>query len=129
MLLTLESLTAVTAPAGGTLLVLAPDGTLMTVDPTVLGGTPFEDWPIPGVLLIGSWSAVAAAAFWSGMRWAWQLSLAAGLGLVLFELVERIWIGFHPLQVVFCVVGITVLGLATRPSQRRQPDPVHFTDQ
>lgn len=125
-LLTLESITSVTALLGGTLLVLAPDGTLLATDPTVLAGTPFEDWRIPGVLLallVGGGFAMAAISLWSGMRGARQLSQAAGFGLVLFELVELAWIGFHPLQVVFGVVGMAILVLASRPSQPQQSDP------
>lgn len=129
-LLTFEVITSVTAMAGGTLSVLAPDGRLLAADPTVLGGSPFEDWRVPGVLLgllVGGGFAVAAGAVWFRARWAAPLSVAAGLGLVVFELVELAWLTFHPLQVVFTVVGVTVVVLATRLSQQDQPDPVHLT--
>jgi hypothetical protein len=131
-LLTLEVITSVTALAGGALLALFPDGTLLAADPAVLGGSPFEDWRIPGVslgLLVGGGFALTAGAVWARTRWARPLSVAAGLGLVLFELVELAWLGFHPLQVVFGVVGVTVVVLATRLPQQRQPDPVHLAAQ
>jgi hypothetical protein len=52
-LVTLELVTGAAALAGGVLLAAAPDGSLLRADPAVLGGTPFSDWRVPGVLLAG----------------------------------------------------------------------------
>lgn len=35
--------------------------------------------------------------------------MAAGSGLVLFEAIEVMWIGFQPLQVLFTLVGLGVI--------------------
>lgn len=104
----------------------APDGSLLAADPAVLAGSPFHDWRVPGVLLgllVGGGFAGAAGSVWSCSRTARALSVAAGLGLVLFEIVELAWLGFHPLQVVFGVVGVWVSFLAALFPQRRQPLP------
>lgn len=126
-LLVLEIVTAVCALTGGALLVAAPDGKLLAASSTALAGTPFNDWLVPGValgLLVGVGFLLAAAAWWSGTRRAREFSIAAGAGLVLFELVELAWIGFHPLQVVFGAVGAAVVVLANRQPRRIQPDPL-----
>jgi hypothetical protein len=41
-----------------------------------------------------------------------ELSLAAGAGLVCFEAAELAWLGFQPLEAIFAVVGVMVIGLA-----------------
>lgn len=129
-LLTLEALTGVAALVGGALLVISPAGRLLAADTEVLAGSPFSDWLVPGVLLmllVGGGFVVTAIAVWIGARRARQLSIVAGVGLVLFELVEFAWIGFHPLQVVFGVVGTAIAVVAIRlpkePVPASQPEP------
>jgi hypothetical protein len=116
-LLTLETVTSVTALAGGILLMLAPDGSLLMADPAALEGTPFDDWLLPGAALtlcVGVGFAVAAGWQWRRGSHARYVSLAAGVGLVLFEIVQFSVIGFHPLQAVFGLVGVTTAILAWR---------------
>jgi hypothetical protein len=47
-------------------------------------------------------------------RHARELSLAAGAGLVCFEAAELAWLGFQPLEAVFAVVDMVVIGIAWR---------------
>src|SRR3954451_8963466 len=98
MLLGLELVTGGTAVAGGVLLVIAPDGSLLGADPSALVGSPFADWRLPGVLLT---------------------TLVGGAGLVAFEVFELAWIGFQPLEAVVVAVGAAVLFLAAtdRPTR------------
>jgi hypothetical protein len=116
----LELVTAATAVAGGLLLAIAPDGSLLAADPAALTGSPFADYRWPGVLLAGLvgggylltgiWQARSGA----GAR---ALSLVAGLGLIAFEAAELVWLGFQPLEGVLAVVGGIVVVLAgTAPS-------------
>jgi hypothetical protein len=58
-----------------------------------------------GYLLTGWWQ-------WRAGRGARALSLFAGVGLIVFESAELLWLGFQPLQAVFAAVGVTVAGLA-----------------
>jgi len=116
-LITLELVTGAAALAGGALLAAAPDGSLLQANPAVLAGSPFSDWRVPGVLLAG----LAGGGFllagwwqWPGHRYARELSIAAGAGLVCFEAAELAWIGFQPLEAVLAAVGVIVLGLAWR---------------
>src|SRR5215471_3330645 len=46
-LVTLEMTTGATGLAGGVLLAVAPDGSLLRADPDALAGSPFRDWRVP----------------------------------------------------------------------------------
>jgi hypothetical protein len=118
----LELITGATALVGGVLLAIAPDGSLLAADPAVLAGSPFADYRWPGILLAtlvgggylltGWWQARSGV----GAR---ALSVFAGVGLVVFEAGELVWLGFQPLEAVFAVVGATVAVLAVvAPDER-----------
>ncbi|MCW2618225.1 MAG: hypothetical protein JWR28_1374, partial [Modestobacter sp.] len=49
---------------------------------------------------------------WRAGRGIRALSVCAGVGLVLFEAAELLWLGFQPLEAVFAALGATVAGLA-----------------
>jgi hypothetical protein len=122
-LVTLELVTGVAGLAGGVLLAASPDGSLLRADPAVLAGTPFSDWRVPGVLLaglVGGGFLLTGWWQWRGHRYARELSMAAGAGLVCFEAAELGWIGFQPLEAAFAAVGMIIIGLAWR-RRRTQP--------
>jgi hypothetical protein len=124
-IVTIEAVTALAAAAGGALLLIAPDGSLLQADPAVLAGSPFTDWRVPGWLLagfVGGGYALAAAATMTGRRWARPLTAVAGVGLIAFQACEVVWIGPHPLQAVFAAVGAYVLVTALRGVQRVADD-------
>jgi len=101
--------------AGGVLLAAAPDGSLLRADRAVLAGTPFSDWRVPGVLLaglVGGGFLLAGWWQWRDGRYARELSMAAGAGLVCFEAAELGWIGFQSLEAVFAAVGVSIVALA-----------------
>jgi hypothetical protein len=111
----LELVTGAAGLAGGLLLVIAPDGSLLHADPAVLPGTSFANWRIPGVLLaalVGGGFLATGAWQWRGNRYARELSMLAGAGLVAFEATELAWIGFQPLEAVFAIVGASVTAIA-----------------
>jgi hypothetical protein len=117
VLVALELVTGVTGLVGGVLLAAAPDGSLLRADPATLAGSPFSDWRVPGVLLAGLVGGGFLAAGWwqwRGHRYARELSMIAGAGLVCFEAAELAWLGFQPLEAVFAVVGVTIVLLAWR---------------
>jgi len=120
-LATVELLTGATAVAGGALLAAVPDGSLLRADPAVLPGSPFRDWRAPGVLLaglVGGGYLLAGWWQWHDRRYARELSMAAGAGLVCFEAAEWAWLGFQPLEAVFAGVGVAVLAAAWRAPAR-----------
>ena len=119
----LEMTTGVTGLAGGLLLVVVPGGSLLHANPRALAGTPFGDWRVPGVLL----AVLVGGGFLLTGWWQWrdhwharELSIFAGIGLIAFEAAELAWIGFQPLQALFTVVGLAIIGLA-RSTKLNQP--------
>jgi hypothetical protein len=116
----LEFVTGAAGVVGGVLLAAAPDGSLLRADPGALAGTPFGDWRVPGVLLavlVGGGFLVAGWWQWRNYRYARELSLLAGAGLIGFEAAELAWIGFQPLEALFAFVGLVIVVIAWR--QRR----------
>jgi hypothetical protein len=115
VLVALELVTGAAGLAGGVLLAVAPDGSLLRADPATLAGSPFSNWRVPGVLLaglVGGGFLLAGWWQWRRYRYARELSMAAGTGLVCFEAFELAWLGFQPLEAVFALVGVTVVVLA-----------------
>jgi hypothetical protein len=111
ILVGLELFTGGMALVGGLLLVIAPDGSLLNADPAALAGSPFADYRWPGILLA---TLVGAGFLFTGF---WQarsgfgaraLSVFAGVGLIVFETFELLWLGFQPLAAVLAVIGATV---------------------
>jgi hypothetical protein len=100
-----------------------------------LHGTPFTDYTVPAIclgVLVGGTSIAAAIALLLGHPVALGLSGAAGLSIIVFELVEVTVTGYAPvglaLQLFYVAVGIVILGLTgalwtasrrTRPASRR----------
>jgi hypothetical protein len=123
VLVALELVTGVAGLVGEVLLAAAPDGSLLRADPATLAGSPFSDWRVPGVLLaglVGGGFLLAGWWRWRGPRYACELSMAAGAGLVCFEAAELAWLGFQPLEAVFAVVGVAIVMLAWR-TPRTEP--------
>jgi hypothetical protein len=113
----IELITGAAGLAGGMLLVIRPDGSLLHADPNVLTGTPFNDWRLPGVLLAALVGGGFLLAGWWTLRhrrYARELSFFAGMGLIAFEAAEMTWLGFQPLEAVFAVVGVVTIILAWR---------------
>jgi hypothetical protein len=116
----LELATGAAAVTGGLLLTIAPDGSLLAADPAVLSGSPFTDYRLPGVLLatlVGGGYLLTGAREWQAGRGARGLSICAGVGLVVFEAAEVLWLGFQPLEAVFAAVGGAVVALALLPGR------------
>lgn len=117
VLIGLEAFTGIAGVAGGLLLSIRPDGSLLMAKPSALVGSPFDDYRVPGILLallVGVGFLVTSIWQWRSGRHARELSLFAGAGLIAFEAAEFAWLGFQPLQVVFALVGGLVFWLALR---------------
>jgi len=120
----LELFTGATGLAGGVLLGVRPDGSLLRADPGVLAGSPFSDWRVPGALLaalVGGGFLLAGWWTWRNYRYARELSLFAGAGLIAFESAELAWLRFQPLEAVFMAAGLVTAALAWRMPGRADP--------
>jgi hypothetical protein len=114
-LLSLEAIVGVAALAGGALLIAQPDGSLLAAKPSALVGTPFGDWRWPGVLLaVFVGGGMSLTAVWLWLRWARarDAAIASAVGLLVFEVVEYLVIGFQGLQVVIGALSLVMLRLA-----------------
>jgi hypothetical protein len=128
----IEFLVGTAAVTAGALMLIRPDGSLLAADPTVLTPTPFEDWTVPGVLLIvlvGGGFLVAGAVEWSGMPLASAVSIAAGSGLIAFEIVQLALIGWHPLQPIMMIIGAVLILLVNLRVAGNSPTRVTNLDE
>jgi hypothetical protein len=79
------------ALAGGIALVAAPDGSVMRFDPTILAGSPFRDFLVPGLILggvFGIGSFIVAGAGFRRARLAPFCAFAIGCGQMIWIVVE-----------------------------------------
>jgi len=112
-----------------------PDGSSVGIPQEWLEDSPFEDYLIPGIVLAAMGVLSLAAAFLQLRRhqYAWLVAGAAGVGFVIWIIVQSIMMGSfrHPvqttLQVVVILIGFCVSILAglqyrvwqSRPSGQR----------
>ena len=97
------ALLGVGALAGGIALVAKPDGSVMQFDVALLGGSPFADFTIPGLILGGLFGLGSLAVAVLGAyrhRIAPFLAFAIGLGQMVWIVVElaiiKEWSFLHP---------------------------------
>lgn len=124
LLLALQLGTGACALAGGVLLMVAPDGSLLQADPSVLEGTPSPTGGCPASCSRSwsagvSWPPAAGSWQWHHRPHARAVSMLSGLGLIAFEAAELAWIGFQPLEGVFALVGAAIFGLAALQAHGR----------
>jgi hypothetical protein len=113
LLLTLEVVVAANAVGGGIYGLLGAEG----VPPEWLDGSPFETYLIPSLVLlvvVGGTMATAAAALLMHHPRAPELSIGAGVVLLVWLAIEMLIIPLSWLQPVFLVVALLVIGLGIR---------------
>jgi hypothetical protein len=114
----IQAFVGLTAVAGGAALAAAPDGHLLAADPAVLTNTPFADFRFPGILLatfVGVGGLFAAALTWRSWRHAEAIGLVFVGGLLSFEVVEYLLIGWQPLQAFEAILALAMLALILAP--------------
>ena len=125
-LLILTAIQPVGAIGGGVGLVRDPVNNI-GLPVSLLEGTPFKDYLIPGLILlivVGLFSLLVFVGLLIRWKAAWWLSLAYGGGLVIWIVSEVALLGYLPgagigLQIVFGLVGAAVVILAlSRPTSR-----------
>ena len=118
---------------GGGAFIAAPDGHLIRAPESWLEDIPFPDFLIPGLFLffvVGVLSLVSAGALlwrsaWPGLQriapfrgqyWGWTVTGLAGLGILIFEIVESVFIGLSWPQMFYGGIGAAIVLLAlSRP--------------
>jgi hypothetical protein len=136
-LLAILIFTGLTAVIGGLLLIARPDGSLLQASESALSSTPFADWRIPGVLLasfVGLGGLGTTGWVLIGGRAGRVVALLYAIGLLIFEVVEWVWLGFQPLEGVFGLIALGMLFLGStsntmgerRAHFPRVPQPMHI---
>jgi hypothetical protein len=114
---------------GGVAFIVAPDGSIIHAPKSWLEDIPFSDFLIPGLFLffaVGVLPLFAAAAMlwrpaWPGLQriapfkgqyWGWTATGVAGCGIVIFEIVESVFIGLSWPQMLYGGIGTAIVLLA-----------------
>lgn len=82
---------------GGGQFILAPSGDIIGLTTTLLHGSPFESFLLPGIILftvLGVYPLVVLYGLYRGSQWAWPAALSVGAALIVWVLVEGAIIGF-----------------------------------
>lgn len=121
----------------GALLFAAPDGHLVGFSNTILEGSPFTNYLIPGIILflfVGIFQIFVDYSLlthpgwrWpdkinpnKGYHWAWAASWASGVILLVWITVETVLLGYISLlQPIIAVWGIILIILTLLPGVRR----------
>lgn len=121
---------------GGTALVLSPSGSFLEMPSVMLEGSPFNSFLLPGIILLlllgvlpailsfalmaqPGWKRVGFLNIYPGIHWAWTYTVYLGIMLVVWILVEILWISYDALQTIFGLVGVVILVLALLPANMR----------
>ncbi len=127
-LIALLSIVALTAIPSGALLVLHPDGSGFRMPLTVLAGTPFSDFVIPGLvlgLIVGGSALAALLAILLKRNKARQLALLAGLMQGGWIIIQMILLGIlSNLQFLYIGVGAAIVVLAMYWKNEIQPSGI-----
>lgn len=108
--------------AGGGALAARPDGSLLKMPLSYIQDSPFPDYRIPGLLLflvLGVFPLVVAVGLLRRRPWAWYGAFAVGCGLIIFELVEYVVIGYNVQQPIWGGVGALIALTSLAPSVQR----------
>jgi len=125
VLLVLHAFLGVSAVGAGTLFVIDPSGAGLGMTVDLLGGGPFPDYLVPGLFLavvIGGANLASAVLLWRRHILAGRASLATGILLLAWTVVQLSIIGFAEwTQGVWVAVFalVTVLALQLVVAERR----------
>src|SRR6056297_781397 len=109
---------------GGIALVIDPSGELLQMPLSILVGSPFNTFLIPGIILLTILGIFPMIIFYGLLErriWAWTGALAVGIALIIWIGVEIWMIGYHsepPLQLAYGALGLILMGLIFLPSVR-----------
>ncbi|MGE0430807.1 MAG: hypothetical protein AB7K09_11815 [Planctomycetota bacterium] len=113
------------APAGAAF-VADPGGGALGMTTALLAGSPFNDFMIPGLVLLllhGGTGIVAGVASLNGWRHGGIATAVLGVAMVIWIAVQVAVVGFSWLQPVFATVGLVEIGMgvAAWKSAQRWP--------
>lgn len=122
---------------GGCLLVYDPSGGFMKMPLSMLEGTPFTNYLIPGIILlvllgvfpvfvvvglIGKqrWDWATVLNVYKDQHWAWTYSLYVSIMLIIWIDVQIMLIGYGaPIQIIYAFIGVVLLILTLLPKVKQ----------
>ena len=136
LLIFLQAFLGLGALLGGLFFILAPDGSLLHMPLSVIKGSPFVDFLIPGWILftlVGVYPMAVTYSLWKKpswkwpdvinpfklMHWSWAASLASGVIVILWICVEVIWVQFDWPHALYLVWGALIVLLTLLPPVRK----------
>lgn len=133
MLLGLHLFLGLGAFAGGGMLILQPDGSLLGMEPGWLAQSPFSSYLIPGFLLFTfsgllplftllglliqpQWRWANALNIYPNRHWSWTYSLYSGIIVIAWITVQLIMTRYFWLQPVMIFTGLLIIIFTLTPS-------------
>jgi hypothetical protein len=126
LLVVLHIFLGISAIAGGALLIVKTDGTLLGMEPGWLSGSPFSNYLIPGIflfvvngafpLLVAAGLLFKAALKWMNrfniykqQHWAWTCSLFTGIIVIGWIIIQQFMTAYFWLQPCIATVGLLII--------------------
>lgn len=127
---------AVGALYGGGSLILSPDGSMLGMPAGSLSGSPFPNFLIPGIILFlfngvfplfilaglirkPQWPWAGFANLYRDRHWAWTYSLFSGIIVIIWIMVQLLYVQPFILQPIFIGVGLAILILTLTPGMMK----------
>ena len=122
----------ISATAGGGLLLLKPDGSLLGMDPGWLDNSPFNTYLAPGLILLivvglfplftfvglllkPGWRWANIFNIYHDRHWAWTYSLYSGIITIIWITVQLVMTQYFWLQPVMIFTGLMIILLTLTP--------------
>jgi hypothetical protein len=118
---------------GGLALTLSPSGEFMHMPVSVLDGSPFNNFLIPGIILLlllgvlpgilayaivkqPDWPRAGIFNIYNNIHWSWTYSLYTGIMLAIWIIMEIRWISYDILQTIYGLIGVLLIILTMLPT-------------
>ena len=119
----LQAFIGLGALGGGFMLVRDPSGSALELPMSLLEGSPFPDFLIPGMFLLavnGVGSMIGAGLSFTRRRYAQEIAIVLGAILVAWIVIQIVIISsFHWLHVLYFILGVVELGIGLYIRRRR----------
>jgi hypothetical protein len=123
LLIAVEFVLALTALPAGLMMIFDPStGGSLSLDASWLEGSPFDDYLVPGLFLagvIGLGNLTAATLLLGRWLYAGEMSLAMGVAVTTWIVVQATIIPFSAFQPVVFALGALIFVLALQERRRR----------
>ncbi|MDX2049093.1 MAG: hypothetical protein SFU87_20060 [Chitinophagaceae bacterium] len=113
LLFILIAFIALTATLSGLLMISDPSGGILNLPLSLLEGTPFKDFRIPGILLTATAGGTNLLAVFFNMQRhprRYQWAIAGGMIISLWIIAQVILIGVvHWLHILYLIIGLLIM--------------------